>query len=117
MSFHSHWACLRSFAGPSVGVWLFIRLIILCFHFLSNVFSFVLQTKLGLPHPLVLRLTHYICGLPLDLVGIHFLCYAHGGEKTASHDVVWDAFVSVTRDARFHVLQEQTHILPLLPFL
>jgi len=33
-----------------------------------------------------------------------------------SHDVVQDAFVSITKDARFHILREQTHIL-LLPTL
>jgi hypothetical protein len=27
------------------------------------------------------------------------------------HDAIWDAFVSIVRDAMFHVLREQTHIL------
>jgi hypothetical protein len=28
-------------------------------------------------------------------MGIHLLCYTHGGERTTSHDVVWDAFVCI----------------------
>jgi hypothetical protein len=30
------------------------------------------------------------------------------GEKTISTDVVQDAFASITKDVKFHVLQEQT---------
>jgi hypothetical protein len=63
---NSHWACLRSYARPSMGAWLFTCPIIPCFHFPSNVFSYMLQTKLSLPHPLDLGMTHYIYGQPLD---------------------------------------------------
>jgi len=69
MSSNSHWACLRSYARPSMGAWLFTRPIIPCFHFPSNVFSYMLQTKLSLPHPLDLGMTHYIYGQPLDPPG------------------------------------------------
>jgi hypothetical protein len=34
------------------------------------------------------------------------------GEQMASHDVVQDVFISIVRDARFHVSHEQTHVLP-----
>jgi hypothetical protein len=44
-------------------------------------------------------------------MGFHVFCYTHGGERTTLHDVVWDAFVAITKNARFHVLQKQTHIL------
>ncbi len=71
----------------------------------------MLWTKLGLSHPLVLGLTHYICGHPLNPMGIHLLHCTHGGEKTTSHNVIRDAFMSIVRDVRFHILQEQTHIL------
>jgi hypothetical protein len=43
--------------------------------------------------------------------GIYVLCCAHGGEKTASHDVVWAAFEFIVKDDRFHILCEQTHVL------
>jgi len=71
----------------------------LLFLLTSKVFSTTLHTWLGFPHPLALSLSHCICGQPLDLTGIHFFCYTHGGERMASHDVVWDAFVSIMKDA------------------
>jgi hypothetical protein len=116
MSFDLHQTHLRSCAGPGVAAWLFVLLVIPCFYLPSNVFSSTLSIKLNLPHPLTLGLTHYVCGEPLDPLGIHLLRCAHGGEKTTSHDVVRDAFASIVKDAGFHVLWEQTHILP-LPFL
>ncbi len=58
------------------------------------------------PHPLALGLSHCIYGQPLDPMGIHLICCTHGGERTASHDIVWDAFAFITKDVRFHVLCE-----------
>jgi hypothetical protein len=49
-------------------------------------------------------------------MGTHLVHYTHGGEKVASYDAIWDVFVLIARDAKFHVLREQTHVLP-LPFL
>jgi hypothetical protein len=47
-------------------------------------------------------------------MGIHLLRCTHGGERTTSHDVVQGGFAYIMKDARFHVLWEQTHIfLPL----
>jgi hypothetical protein len=110
-----HQICLKSYAGPGGRVWLFACLVMPCFRLPSNVFSSTMLTKLSLPHPLILSLTHYICGELLDPLGINLLRCGHGGERTASHDDVRDAFASIVRNARFHVLWEQTHILP-LPF-
>jgi hypothetical protein len=45
-------------------------------------------------------------------MGIHLLYCAHGGERTASHDVIQNIFSSIAKDAWFHILQKQTHILP-----
>jgi hypothetical protein len=95
MSFDSCWTLLKSCARPNAKVRLFVHLAIPCFCPPLNVFSFALWTKLGLPRPLVLGLTHYTCGQPLNPMGIHLLRYAHGGERTTSHDVIWDAFVSI----------------------
>jgi len=108
--------CSRSCVGPSVGAWLFAHLAIPCFHLPSDVFSFVLWTRLGLPHPLVLNLTHYIYDQLLDPMGIHLLHYVHGGERVISHDVIWDVFASIVKNVRFHILQKQTHVL-MLPSL
>jgi len=46
-------------------------------------------------------------------MGIHLLYCTHGGEKITSHDVVQNIFAYIVINARFHVLREQTHILPL----
>jgi hypothetical protein len=80
MPFDSHWACVSR--GSGARAWLFAHLVILCFHLPSNIFSFALQIKLDLPHPLTLGLTHCIWDHPLDLMGIHFFCCAHGVERT-----------------------------------
>jgi hypothetical protein len=104
MPFYSHWVCLRSCAGPGAGAWLFACLIIPCFHLLLDVFSFVLQTILSLPHPLALDLTHCICGQSLEPIGIHFLLCAHCGERIAFLDAIRDFFTCIEKDAGFHIL-------------
>ncbi len=45
-------------------------------------------------------------------MGIHLLCCTHSGEKTASRDVVQNVFIVIARNAKFHVLQKQIHVLP-----
>jgi hypothetical protein len=69
--------------------------------FLFNFKSFFhyIVHSVGLPHPLAHGLSHYICDQPLDLMGMHLLHCAHGGEKTISYDVVYDAFMSIVKDA------------------
>jgi len=49
-------------------------------------------------------------GNTIEAMGIHLFCYIHNGERIASHDVVRDAFAFIVKDARFHVLQKQTHV-------
>ncbi len=90
---------------------MFIGLIILFFRLTLEVFSFVMHIRLGLPHSLALGFSHCIYGQSLDHMGIHLFHCAHGGERMASHDVVWDAFASISIYFSFHVVHEQTHIL------
>jgi hypothetical protein len=101
---------------PSVGAWLFARLIIPCFYLPLYVFSSTLSTKLSFLHPLILGLTHCVCGELLDPLGIHLFQCAHGKERIASHDDVRNVFAFIVRNAWFHVLWEQAHILPLPSF-
>ncbi len=108
---NSHQTCLRLCVGPSEGIQLLAYLIIPFFHLPLNVLSTTLPTWLGLSHPLVLGVSHYICNQPLDPLGIHLLCCTHGGEKMAFHDVVRNVFMVIVKDAGFHVSQEQTHVL------
>jgi hypothetical protein len=71
MSSHLHQAHLRSYVRPGAGAWLFACLIIPCFYLPLYVFSSTLLTKLSFPHPLILGLTHCVCGELLDPLGIH----------------------------------------------
>jgi hypothetical protein len=95
------------YVGSCVGAWLVIRLIILFFHLLSYGLFTILCIKLGLSHPLVLGVSHYIYSQHLNLMGIHFLHRAHGGERMALHDVVGNVFVAIAKNARFHVSRKQ----------
>lgn len=106
-----HYTCLKSYVGLGVSAWLFVQLVILVFCMAFNIFSSTLHTKLGLPHALVPKLTHYICGQLLNLAKTHLLCCFPGGEHNTSHNVVWDVFVSIMKYAGFHVLCEQIHVL------
>jgi hypothetical protein len=67
-------------------------------------FSIALHTWLNLSHPLALGLSHCICGQLLNLMGFHLLRCTHGKERMASHDVMWNAFTYIARDARFHIV-------------
>jgi hypothetical protein len=69
------------------------------------------HTKFGLPHPLILKVTHYICAYLLDPTGTHFHTCSHGGERITSNDVVRNVFASTTKDKWFHVSYEKTHVL------
>jgi len=69
----SHWTCLKSCVGLIVGTWLLTRPIIFFFRLPSSVFSTTLHTRLGLSHPLILGVSHYICNQPLDFMGSTFL--------------------------------------------
>jgi hypothetical protein len=58
-----------------VGAWFFIHLVVPTFYTSSKNISFALHTNLGLPHPLVFGLIHYICGELLDPSQTHLLSF------------------------------------------
>ncbi len=84
-----------------MGALLIARLIILSFSF--KCFLHPVHIRLGLSHPLVLEVLHYIYSQPLDLMGIHIFCCVHREKRMALHDVVRGVFVTIAKDARFHV--------------
>jgi hypothetical protein len=45
-------------------------------------------------------------------MGIHFLHYAFGNERTKTHDAIHDTFATIMWDVGFHVGREQLHVLP-----
>jgi hypothetical protein len=75
-----------------------------------GIFSLALCTRLNLPHSIARNFSQCICGQAIDLTWIHLLCCVHGGERTTTHDIIWNSFVSIARDVRFHVLCEQAHV-------
>jgi hypothetical protein len=85
-------------------------IIVIFFHLILNVFFIALCIRLVFSHLLVLGVSHYICSQLLDPMGIHLLHYVHGGERMASHVVVRNAFITIVKDARFHVSQKWTHV-------
>jgi hypothetical protein len=68
-----HHIFLKSCIGFHLGAWLSTHLVIPSFCMTSSIFSLTICTKLGLPHPMIIGLTHYICDQSLNLTGIHLL--------------------------------------------
>ncbi len=54
-------------------------------------------------HPSMFEVSHCIYSQLLDFMEIHLLYCIHGGERMILHDVVWDVFMIILKDARFHV--------------
>jgi hypothetical protein len=100
MVFYLHCACLRSCVGLGTSAWLFTYPFIQPFCLPFDVFSFALRIKLGLPHPLALKVTHCICGEPLNVLGTHLSGCSHGGEWIASDDAIQNAFASIAEKQR-----------------
>jgi len=112
----AHCAQILSCFGPGVNVWLIAQLVFPVFRLPSLVFSITLCTRLGLPHPSITNIPRCVCTHPIDLMGIDFLCCAHGNERTKTHDVIHDTFVAITRDVSFHVGREQLHVFRSITF-
>jgi hypothetical protein len=112
LSSNYHYIRLKSCASPNLGAWISIYLVIPWFKMASNILSSTLNTRLGLPHPTTRGISWCICGQPIDPTRIHLLHCDHGGKCIATHDAVWNYFTSIIRDVGFHVLHQQTHVLP-----
>jgi hypothetical protein len=112
MTYDSHHVCLKSCIGSCLRAWLFTHLVIPSFCMTSNIFSLTLCTKLGPPHPMIIGLTHYICGQSLNLMGIHILQCFHGKKCIIFHDVQ-NVFLLIVKDVKFHIFHEYTHIFPI----
>jgi hypothetical protein len=49
-------------------------------------------------------------------MGIDLLHCAHGNERTRTHDVIHDTFVTIVQNVGFHMGREQLHVLPSTTF-
>jgi hypothetical protein len=65
------------------------------------------------PPPLCIQC---VCTHLIDLMGIHFLCCAHGNECMGTHDAIHNTFVAIARNVRLYMGQEQLHALFLAMF-
>ncbi len=61
----------------------------------SLIFSTTLRMCFKLSHPSIPGLPQCVCTYPIDLMGIHLLCYAHSNEHKRTHDLVRDTFVAI----------------------
>ncbi len=78
----------------------------------SPIFSTVLRTQLKLLHLSIVNLPQCVCTHPIDPMGIHLLCCAHGNECMGTHDAIHNTFATIARDVGFHMGQLQLHALP-----
>jgi hypothetical protein len=92
-----HCTCLKYCIGLNLNALFFGCLVILSFCMAFNILFSTLCTKLGLPYLVDINLAHSIYGHPIDPMGIYFFQSSHGGEHIAFHDIVWDAFVFITK--------------------
>jgi hypothetical protein len=107
MTFEAHHAQILSCFGEGASTWLIAQLVFPTFRLFSLIFFITLRMQLGLRHPSIAGIPQCVCTHPIDPMGIHLLCCAHGNECTGTHDVICDTFVAIARNANFHVGQEQ----------
>jgi hypothetical protein len=67
--------------------------------------------QLGLSHPSNANIPWCECTYPIDLMGIHLLCCAHGNEHIGTHDAICNTFVIIVRNVGFHMGWKQLHAL------
>jgi len=97
----AHCVQILSCSRLEASVWFITQLIFSTFWLFSLIFSKTLRTWLGLPHPSIANILQCVCTHPIDLMGIHFLCYVHGKECIGTHDVIRDTFVTIAWNASF----------------
>jgi hypothetical protein len=112
LEFDHVWSCF----GPMVGTWFTTRLVFLAFQLYSLIFCTSLRTWLGPPHPLIASILRCVCTHPINPMGTHFLRYVHSNECTGTHDAIRDTFVTIVRDASFHMGWKQLHAFPSTTF-
>ncbi len=112
----AHCVQILSCSGLEASVWFITQLIFSTFWLFSLIFFKTLRTWLGLPHPSIANILQCVCTDLIDLMGIHFLCYIHGKECIGTHDAIRDTFVTIARNANFHMGWKQLHVLPSTTF-
>ncbi len=102
-TFEAYHAQILSCCDLWVGVWLIIRPIFPTFQLPSLVFCTTFCKQLGLSHLSIASILWCVCTHPIDPMGIHLLCCAHGNERTETHDAICDTFATIAQDVGFHL--------------
>jgi len=95
-----HCARILSCFSPKASVWLTGWLV---FQLFSPSFFTMLQTRLGLPHPLIASISQCVCTHFINVTSVHLLCCVHGNECTCTHDAIYDTFNAIAQNVDFHV--------------
>ncbi len=98
----AHHGQVLSCSNLGVNVWFTIRPIFPNSQLVSPIFFTTFRIWFGLPHPSIASIPWCMCTHPIDCMGIHLLCYAHGNECTRTHDAVCNTFVAIVWDVGFH---------------
>jgi hypothetical protein len=75
----------------------------------NSFFSITLQTQLGLSHPSIASIPQCVYTYPINPMDIHFLWCTHDNECKWTHDTIHNTFITIVKNASFHVGQEQLH--------
>jgi hypothetical protein len=68
-------------------------------------FSTTLWMWLGLPHLSIASLPQCVCTYPINLMGIHLFCCAHGNKRSSTHDAIHETFAAIVWNVSFHMGQ------------
>jgi hypothetical protein len=82
MTSQAHRAQILSNYGLQACTWLITWLVFPTFQLSSLVFCITFRTWFGLPHPSIASILRCVCTHPINPMGIHLLCCAHGNEHT-----------------------------------
>ncbi len=108
---------LKLCAGPKVDAWLWTRPITIFLCLTLDAFSITLHIKFGFSHPLIFEVSHFIYSQPLDPTRVHLVHYIHVRARMVSHNIVWNTFPTIVKNARFHILWNQTHVFSPMPVI
>ncbi len=92
--YKAHRAQILSCSSLGANIWFTTQPIFLAFQLSSLVFSTSLHMQLGLPHPSIVGILWCVYTHPINPMGIHLICCAHGNERTGTHDAIHDTFVA-----------------------
>jgi hypothetical protein len=67
--------------------------------------------QLELSHPSIASIPWCVYTHPIDPMGIHILCCAHGNEHTGTHNEIRNTFVAIVQNVGFHMGWKQLRAL------